>query len=145
MSATYSRRGKRSWLITVHWKGQRERKTIHGSEQDAKDLVKFIHRQEVAGVNVVAAVQQAQVAPVIREWPTLRDALPVFINDMTARGEWTGSTPISYRRRLTAHLFSFVLTDGRALGDLPVDQVTEGTIGAVLEHVRRSPSNKGKS
>ena len=35
MAATYAKRGKRSWLITVHWQGQRERRTIHGTEQDA--------------------------------------------------------------------------------------------------------------
>ena len=33
MGVTYTKRGKRSWLITVHHESQRERRTIHGTEQ----------------------------------------------------------------------------------------------------------------
>ncbi len=146
MGATYAKRGTRSWLITVHWNSQRERKTIHGTEQDAKDLVKWIHKQELAGINVVEAIRKSQAAPApsaAREWPMVRVALPEFIGNMEARGEWTGSTPISYRRRLAAHLYNFTLADGRKLGDLRVDQVTEEMIGAVLEHVRRAPGGYG--
>ena len=45
MGATYARRGKRSWQITVHSGGIRERRTIHGSEKDAKELVQYVNRQ----------------------------------------------------------------------------------------------------
>jgi hypothetical protein len=137
MGATYRRRGKRSWLVTVHFEGQREFKTVH-SEQDAKALVQYVHKQELAGRNVVEAIQRARVEPVhpARSWPTLRQALPVFIDEMAARGEWTGSTPISYRRRLATHVYDFDLPDGRRLGDVTVDQVTEPMIGAVLDRLR---------
>ena len=61
MGATYRKRGKRSWLVTVHLNGQREFKTVR-NEQDAKDLVQQIHKQELAGVNVVETIQKARAA-----------------------------------------------------------------------------------
>jgi site-specific recombinase XerD len=139
MSATYQRRGKRSWLITVHWEGQRERRTIHGTEQDARDLVKFIHKQELAGVNVVETVRTARaaVAP-SQAWPRLRDDVPTFIEYQVSVGEWTGETPISYRRALNAHVFDFKLSGGRVLGDVPVDQVTPAMLGEALDAIRRA-------
>jgi integrase len=139
MGATYRRRGKRSWLVTVHFQGQREFKTVH-SEQDAKALVQHVHKQELAGVNVVETIQQARTAKLepaaTVAWPRLRDALPAFIDQMAAQGEWTGSTPITYRRRLQSYVYDFALADGRRLGDLTVDQITEPMIGAVLDQVR---------
>ncbi len=142
MGATYRRRGKRSWLVTVHLKGEREFKTVH-SEQDAKALVQQIHKQELAGVNVVVAIRAARSAPETPavEWPRLRDALPAYIEQMAARGEWTGSTPISYGRRLASHVYNFILPDGRRLGDLPVNHVTEPMIGAVLDRLRTASAD----
>jgi integrase len=147
MGATYRKRGKGSWLITVHFEKQREFKTVH-SEKDAKDLVREIHKQEFEGVNVVEAIRKARevhVSPV-SQWPTLRDALPAYIDQMAAKGEWTGSTPISYRRRLATHVYDFELADGQKLGDLRVDLVTEQMIGAVLEGLRAAPAGgQGKA
>jgi len=145
MGATYTTRGKRrrSWQITVHSGGQRERRTIHGSEKDARDLVQHINRQELAGINVVAALRAAAIpaAPPRREWPALRTALPEFIRQMEGQGEWTGSTPINYGRRLKGYVYDFALPDGRTLGDLPVDRVTEQMIGAVLDRARSASAD----
>jgi len=140
MGATYQRRGKWSWLITVHYEGQRERRTIHGTEQDARDLVKFIHKQELAGINVIEAVRAAQAAAPapVASWPRLRDDVPSFIEYQVSVGEWTGETPISYRRALAAHVFDFKLSDGRLLGDVAVDQVTPAMLGEVLDAIRRA-------
>jgi len=139
MGATYQRRGKRSWLITVHSEGQRERRTIHGTEHDARDLVKFIHKQELAGINVVETVRTARPAAVpAPAWPRLRDDILAFIEYQVSVGEWTGETPISYRRSLGVHAFNFTLADGRLLGDLPVDAVTPVMLGEVLDAIRRS-------
>lgn len=141
MGATYQKRGKHSWRVCVHYGRQRERTTVY-SEQDAKDLVKLIHKQELAGINVVETIRQAREARATAlpapapAWPTLRLALPEFIRQMEAQGQWTGSTPINYRRRLEGYVFDFTLADGRTLGDLPVDQVTEQMIGAVLDRAR---------
>ena len=139
MGATYQKRGKGSWRVCVHAGRQRERITVH-SEQDARDLVRLIHKRELAGINVVETIRQARTAPTApaaRAWPRLRDAVPAYIHEMTAKGEWTGSTPLAYGRRLATHVYEFPLPDGGGvLGDLPVDQVTERMIGAVLERVR---------
>ena len=121
--------------------GQRERRTIHGTEQDAKELVKYIHKQELAGVNVVEAVRAARVATAPASspaWPRLRDDVPAFVEYQVSVGEWTGETPISYRRTLEAHVFDFQLSGGQVLGDLAVDQVTAGMLGEVLDVIRRS-------
>src|SRR5262245_4914240 len=122
MGATYTRRGKRSWQITVHSGGVRERRTIHGTEKDAKELVQYVNRQELAGIKVAEALRAAAsaVQPSPRVWPALRDTVPEFIRDMEARGEWQGSTPINYRRRLEGYVYNHALPDGRLLGDLPI-------------------------
>jgi hypothetical protein len=142
MGATYRRRGKQSWLVTVHSQRQRPFTTVH-SEQDAKDLVRYVHKQELAGQNVVAAIEKArtELAAPPPAWPRLRDAVPAFIDQMAAQGEWTGSTPISYRRRLARYVYDFVLPDGQRLGDLPVDQVTECMIGGVLDLIRTASAD----
>ena len=150
MGATYARRGKRSWQITVHSGGVRERRTIHGTEKDAKELVQYVNRQELAGINVVAALQAGArpgAAPSKQAWPALREAVPEFIRNMEARGEWQGSTPINYRRRLSGYVYDFQLPDGRKLGDLPLDQITETMIGSVLDRARTAGADgrKGKS
>jgi integrase len=97
----------------------------------------------LAGQNVVAAIEKAraELAAPTPAWPRLRDAVPAFIDQMAAQGEWTGSTPISYRRRLARYVYDFVLPDGRRLGDLPVDQVTERMIGAVLDLIRTASAD----
>ena len=70
-------------------------------------------------------------------WLRLRDAYPPFAEDMVSRGAWTGSTPLTYQRRLDRHVLPFTLKDGRVLGDLSLDQVTEPLLGEVLDALRR--------
>jgi hypothetical protein len=119
MGAQYRKRGKRSWLIDVHdGSGQRERKTIRGTEKDAKELCQWINKQELAGINVVEQLRKAHAAPApVTAWPRLREALPSFIDGMASKGEWTGSTPISYRRpwRPTCTTSSYQATAGSSV------------------------------
>jgi hypothetical protein len=123
----------------VHWEGHRERRTIPGTEQDARGLIKFIHKQELAGINVVETIRGARVsAPPAPTWPQLRDDLARFIDYQLSVGEWTGETPVSCRRALNAHVFGFTLSDGRVLGDMTVDQVTAAMLGEVLDAMRRA-------
>jgi hypothetical protein len=82
MGATYRRRdlkrGRRSWLVTIHFDKQREFATVY-SEQDARDLVRQIHKQELAGINVVETIRAARaprVEPGTPEWPTLAQRSP---------------------------------------------------------------------
>lgn len=141
MGATYQRRGKRSWLIAVHWNGQRERRTIHGIEQDAKGVVAFIHKQELAGINVVETLRQASApreSPIRVEYPQLRDALPEWLSRQERAGEIRGSTAKAYRSRLRTWVYPHHLADGRLLGDVPVDHVSREMIGAVIWRVKEA-------
>jgi len=140
MGATYERRGK-AWRVTVHWQGQRERKTVH-SEQDAKDLVRYIHKQELAGINVVEAIRAARAtrpeATAVPSYPRLRDALPEWISRQEQSGEIRPSTARAYHSRLRTWLYPHALKDGTLLGALPVNCVTREQIGAVIRRVRES-------
>jgi hypothetical protein len=136
MGATYRKRGKRSWLVTVHAHGEREYKTVR-SEADAKALVQYIHKQELAGVNVAEAMQKARAtAAPAPTFPTLREALPVWIDVQVAAREFRGSTGEVYRTVLACWAFVHGLPDGRLLGDVPVNAVTREMLGAVITRVR---------
>ena len=144
MGATYRKKGRRSWLVTVHADGQREFKVVH-SEQDAKDLVRYIHKQELAGINVVETIRQARanreaqaVQPSVPLFPRLREVLPEWIDRLERSGEIRGGTPKAYRSRLATWVYPHVLPDGRALGDLPANQVTREMLGAVIWRVKEA-------
>lgn len=139
MGATYRKKNKHSWLVTVHQGGRREFKVVK-SKQDAIDLVRHVHKQELAGINVVETIRQARAtreasAPAA-EYPTLRKALPEWIDRQARAQEFRASTAEIYRSRLSVHVYPFLLADGRALGDLPVNHITREMIGAVIRHVR---------
>jgi hypothetical protein len=141
MGATYRKRGKRSWLVTVHWNGAKEFKTVH-SEPDARDLVKLVHKQELAGINVVEAIRQARAerAPALPApiFPTLRAALPEWIERQERAGEIRGGTPAAYRSRLATWVYPHQLADARILGDLPVNAVNREMLGEVIRRVREA-------
>jgi integrase len=139
MGATYTKRGK-AWRVTVHWQGQRERKTVR-SEADAKALVQHIHKQELAGINVVEAIRAARAARVDAQatpvqYPRLRDALPTWIDQLEQAGDIRPSTAKGYRSRLASWLYEFELKSGGVLGDVPVNLVTREQIGAVVWKVK---------
>src|SRR2546425_9032839 len=136
MGATYRKRGKRSWLVTVHSHGQREFKTVR-SEADAKALVAHVHKQELSGVNVIEAIQRARATVTVTPtYPALRDALPQWIDAQIQAGEFRASTGNLYRRRLRGWLYPHTLPDGRQLGDLPVNMITREMLGAVILKAR---------
>lgn len=141
MGATYTKRGKGSWLVTVTFKKTRERKTVH-SEQDAKDLVRLIHKQELAGLNVVEAIQRARAtrgtAVEAPQFPTVRDALPAWVERHQRSGEVRSSTAKAYCSRLATWVYPHPLPGGRLLGDLPVNDVTREMLGAVIWRVKEA-------
>ena len=79
MGATFYRKGRgaKSWVVVVRWRGERHHKLV-ASKQDAEDLVRRVHKQELAGINVVETIRQARAqaesAPVVEAvtFPTLR-------------------------------------------------------------------------
>jgi len=149
MGATYyarkdrGRRARKSWVVVVRWRGERELKTVH-SEQDAKALVQTIHKQELAGVNVIETIRQARAqapaAPAVEPvpFPALREAVPAWIERQARAGEIRSSTAIAYRSRLATWAYPHALPDGRLLGDLRVNHVTREMIGAVIHRVREA-------
>jgi integrase len=142
MSASYTwRKDRRTWLVTVHWNHQRERIRVD-SEQTAKDLVRHVHKLELAGVNVLEALRQARATPPVAEparaFPRLRDALPVWLERQAQAGEIRASTARSYRARLRVWCEPHPLPDGRALGDLPVNEITREMVGAMIRRIRES-------
>ena len=143
MGATYYRRKDRrqAWVVVIRWQGQRELKVVH-AEQDAKALVQLIHKQELAGVNVIDAIRQARAAatPDVTPatFPILREAVPAWIERQERAGEIRRSTGLAYRSRLVTWVYPHSLPDGRLLGDLPVHHVTRELIGAVIRRVREA-------
>jgi len=144
MAATYTKRSKHSWLVTAHRHGQRERITVH-TEADAKQLVQEIYRRELAGENVIetlrSAREQREAAPAPAPptaFPLLRDAVSEWIDREARAGEIRTSTANIYRARLKTWGFAFKVAGGRALGDVPINEVTREMIGAAIRHVRES-------
>jgi integrase len=142
MGATFRKKNKHSWLVAVHHDGHREFKVVK-SKQDAQDLVRYIHKQELAGINVVETIRQARAkvqepAAIVQAYPRLRDALPEWIDRQERAGEIRGGTPKGYTSRLAVWVYPFALPDGRVLGDLPVNEVTRQMLGAVIRHARES-------
>ena len=149
MGATYYQRkdrgrGRRkSWVVVVRWQGTRELKTVH-AEQDAKALVQMIHKQELAGINVLETIRQARVraagtpVPESVPFPALREALPNWIERQERTGEIRVSTGMAYRSRLATWVYPHPLPDGRLLGDVAVSHVTREHLGAVIRRVREA-------
>jgi integrase len=71
-------------------------------------------------------------------FPTLREALPGWIDRQERAGQIRGGTPSSYRSRLTTWVYPQGLQEGRLLGDVPVNQVTREQFGAVIRRVREA-------
>jgi len=142
MGATYRKKNKRSWVVTVHAGGQREFKVVR-SKQDAEELVREIHKRELAGINVLEAIRRARAEriappPVTPTYPRLRDALPDWLHRQEHQREIRASTARIYRSRLAVWVYPHELADGRCLGDLPINEVTREMLGGVIRRVREA-------
>jgi integrase len=106
--------------------------------------VRWIHKQELAGVNVVEAIRKARVQQdllpitLAPQYPSLREAVPEWISRQERSGEIRPSTAKAYRSRLATWVYPHALPDGRLLGDLPVNQVMREQIGAVIWRVKEA-------
>jgi len=144
MGATFRQRGKSSWLITVHHKGRKEFRTIHGTKADAQQFVNAIRAEELLGTNVIETLRTARTAvitptPEAIPYPTLRDALPPFLDRLVALGgDIRQATAEKYRDRCAAWVYPHQLADGRLIGDLPIDQITRKMLGAVILKTREA-------
>jgi integrase len=144
MGATYTKRGRHSWLVTAHRNGERERITVH-SETDAKQLVQDIHKRELAGENVIDSIrrardQRAVTIPTLEPttFPMLRTVVPDWIEGEARAGTIRVTTANVYRLRLETWAFPFKVADGRELGDVPINEVTREMIGAAIRRIREA-------
>jgi integrase len=149
MGVNYTKRGKRSWLITVVSRGEREYRTIRGTEADAKALVQFVRRQELAGVNVIDSLRNARSSgEVARTYPTLYDGVKAFIEARIATNDIRGGTGPSYLSRLETWTKVFAIPHplagaGKQLGSLNIDQVTREHLGALIRHIKGQGRGQG--
>jgi integrase len=125
----------------VHWNHERERVKVN-SEAEARDLVKYVAKLELAGTNVIEAIRkartpQAPAAPA-PTFPRLREALPVWLEGQARAGEIRASTWRSYRARLRVWCYPHPLPDGRMLGDVPVNAVTREQLGTMIRRIREA-------
>jgi integrase len=131
MGATWTKRD-RSFRIAVHHNGQRAYVTVR-SEQDAKALVREIHRRELAGENVLQAIRTARAATpnAPSQFPTLKVAVLGYIDAQVRAGDMRESTALNYRNRVTKWLFP-------TLGDVAVNEVAREQIGGVIRTIREA-------
>lgn len=99
----------------------------------------------LAGENVINTLRRARqqreaTAPSIEvaTYPTLRVAVPEWIEREARAGEIRASTANIYHARLESWAFPFKVADGRQLGDLPINKVTREMLGAAIRNVRES-------
>jgi hypothetical protein len=70
----------------VHQGGDRATITVK-TKGDAEAMCREIRKQELAGVNVVAAIRQARAPVVPTVTPTLEEAVSAFIESQVRAGE----------------------------------------------------------
>lgn len=137
-TATWRKRGA-SYQVTVRPAGGRSFTRALKTKAAAQALVDHFNRLGLRGTDVAEARRLAEErqAAAPAQWPTLREALPTFVQLMADQGEWQGATPVRYLARLRHDVFDYALQgDGRQLGDLRVDEVTERMLGELLDSIR---------
>src|SRR5436190_908585 len=105
-------------------------------------VVRELARLEATGHNLIDALRRARQAPVAPApaptFPTLREALPDWIQSKVDAGDLRASTASAYRSRCRTWLYPHPLPDGRTLGELPVNDVTREMLGSVIEAIKRA-------
>src|SRR2546426_10417736 len=101
MTATYVRRGKRFRVLIRPVGGPRISRAVR-TEADAIALVRHFNRLGLAGVDLAKALRKTKAAKVAeaKSYPTIREALPAFLDEMIAIGEIRKSNAKSYKNRL---------------------------------------------
>jgi integrase len=122
--------------VTVHHKGERASTTVH-SEADARALVQFVARQELAGYNVLESLRAARTpAAPAPTFPVLREALSGWLDAQATAGDLRASTVTLYKHALARWLYP-------EAGDLPINQITRETIGSIILKLRAAGRGRG--
>jgi integrase len=126
---------KGSWWVTINHKGQRKMKKCASKRVAERVRDQLDARLKLGQVEVLS---EPAPPPVAVAAPKLRDALPEWIDRKQRAGDIRGSTPKSYKSRLAKWVYGHVLSDGRVLGDLRVNEVTREMLGAVILRVKEA-------
>jgi integrase len=119
------------WYVFVNHQGSRRAKQV-GPGAQGKRLADQLAKQWNAALVLgnVDAVFPVKATPVATSTvPALRDALP----DWLERREKLGDIRTASRRAYQSAVNTWVLP---SIGDLPVDQITEAHVGAVIEKIK---------
>lgn len=130
VTATYVRRGKRFRVFIRPADGPRISRSVR-TEADAIALVRHFNRLGMAGVDLTEALRKAQLAKVAeaKSYPTIREALPAFLDEMVGIGEIRKSTAKGYKNRLAVWAYP-------QIGDTAWNELTREQIGEVLVNLR---------
>ena len=130
VTATYVRRGKRFRVFIRPAAGPRISRSVR-TEADAIALVRHFNRLGMAGVDLTEALRKAQLAKVAeaKSYPTIREALPAFLDEMVGIGEIRKSTAKGYKNRLAVWAYP-------QIGDTAWNELTREQIGEVLVNLR---------
>jgi integrase len=135
------RERKGAWWLVIDYKSRRKSKRV-GSGPKAKKAAELAAVQIQAKLAVGDSSQLDTQAPTPcvapSSWPILREAVPQWIDRQERANEIRKSTARAYRSRLATWVYPHTLSDGRLLGDLPVNEVTREMVGAVIWRVKEA-------
>jgi integrase len=128
-----------AWWLYIDHQGKRKAKRIGvGSKAKKAAELAALKIQARLALGDTSDLAESKAQPLLSELPRLRDALPEWIGRQERANEIRRSTAKAYRSRLATWAYPHVLSDGRLLGDLPVNTVTREMIGAVIWRVREA-------
>lgn len=129
ITATYVRRGKRFRVLIRPARGPRISRAVK-TEADAIALVRHFNRLGLAGVDLGETLREAKLrAAQPRSQQTVREALPVFLDEMVRIGEIRKSTAKGYKNRLAVWGYP-------SIGDVAWSGLKREQIGEVLVKLR---------
>jgi integrase len=129
VTATFVRRGKRFRVLIRPTGGRRISRAVK-TEADAIALVRHFNRLGLAGVDLPSTLEQTRGTTTERtRTPTIREVLPLFLDEMVVIGEIRKSTAKGYKNRLALWAYP-------TIGELPWTALTREQIGAVLVKLR---------
>ena len=133
-----------TWRVSVNWKGKRKSCNV-GKGREGKRAAVAAAEQISAKLilgdrSFLDAPAPEAPAPI---YPSLEQALPLWLERKERAGDIRGGTPTSYASRLRTWAYPFVVLDGRRLGALPVNEVTREMLGAVILRVKEAGRSRG--
>ena len=128
-----------AWWLFVNHRGRRKAKRVgvgKPGKRAAEAAAELIQARLTLGDWSVLDVPDP--TPPGLAHPVLETALPAWIARKAQGGDIRGGTPKAYASRLKTWVYPFVLSDGRRLGAVPVNEITREMFGAVLLRVKEA-------